>query len=242
MPHRHFNAFFALSLSARWIILGLAPLPAFSIAFAADNQFARPTIDGKRLDWCLNWGANCGEAAADAFCRRSGYGDASEWRQEADVGPTWVLGDQRDCPARDCDGFLSISCAPAAPSRTRPSASNVPAAPMAATISDKDPVAMQLQVCKAQSDEMRGELDRLKHQIGELQAQLVDATRKPYCSEDGSFSINPINNAKELCDPYLCNPVDGRCFTRCTISMGYCSRDFICNRKTEKCYDWNNPP
>ena len=190
-------------------------------AFAADKQFDRPAVDGKRLDWCLNWGENCGKPAADAFCKLNGYANATQWRVATSVGPTWVLGDQRSCGPRSCDGFASITCTGITGGRRAPS--------------ERDLTVFAQQTCESRLDDLEKENAQLLHQIGELQMQLADANRKPYCSDDRRFSINPINNASETCDPYACNSVDGRCHTRCSVTADYCGANGVCNREKEKC-------
>lgn len=84
--------------------------------YTPSKTFPHPMVDAThRLDWCLNWGAGCGQAAADAFCVNQGYGGASAFEQEADIGlttPTRVLGTGAVCDLGFCDGFLTITCAP----------------------------------------------------------------------------------------------------------------------------------
>jgi len=74
------------------------------------QAFDAPSLDDRRVDWCLHWGADCGEAAATAFCQRMGYEEASGWTVAEDVGPTWVLGDDKACTDPGCDGFEEIRC------------------------------------------------------------------------------------------------------------------------------------
>lgn len=82
-------------------------------AAGSPRRFANPSIDGKRLDWCLQWGRNCGKAAADAFCRENHYASAQSFNIARDIGdriPTFVLADRRMCNERACDGFAQITC------------------------------------------------------------------------------------------------------------------------------------
>lgn len=77
------------------------------------RQFDAPRIDGRRLDWCLHWGSQCGKPAADAFCRSQGYQASDRSTIAADIGandPTWVMGDAKTCSEKACDGFASIHC------------------------------------------------------------------------------------------------------------------------------------
>jgi hypothetical protein len=78
------------------------------------QTFSNPTIKGYRLDWCLNWATQCGEPAANAWCRTQGYKHAVRWDISSDVGassPTYVIGDRRVCNESFCDGFSMIECA-----------------------------------------------------------------------------------------------------------------------------------
>ncbi|HEX9789146.1 MAG TPA: hypothetical protein VGA60_00675, partial [Kiloniellales bacterium] len=66
-----------------------------------------------RLNYCLRWGADCGEPAATAWCRGQGFAKASDWRVDKNIGalfPTIVLADKRVCAQFPCDGFEAITC------------------------------------------------------------------------------------------------------------------------------------
>lgn len=81
------------------------------------QKFKEPRLvpGGPRIDWCLNWGTDCGEEAADAFCRRQGYARAVEggFKKDPDLSTvTVVQGSGRTCDGRDrhCDSFKKIKC------------------------------------------------------------------------------------------------------------------------------------
>ena len=78
---------------------------------ATAAQFTDPAWRGRRIDFCLHWGADCGQPAADEFCKRSGYARSTAWKPALKVGPTFVLGDNKACTDPGCDGFSSVSCA-----------------------------------------------------------------------------------------------------------------------------------
>jgi hypothetical protein len=66
---------------------------------------------GNRLDWCLTWGTQCGQPAADEFCRRRGFRLATSFSQAPRVGLTRVLQDNRMvCWGQPCDSFSYITC------------------------------------------------------------------------------------------------------------------------------------
>lgn len=80
---------------------------------ATSKEFSTPKWKDTRVDWCLHWGAACGEPAASEYCKRSGYAKATAWSQAEDVGdtgPTLVLGDDKLCTAPSCDSFAAITC------------------------------------------------------------------------------------------------------------------------------------
>jgi hypothetical protein len=65
---------------------------------------------GRRVDFCLHWFAECGQPAADQFCKLSGYTRSVAWTPAEKVGQTLVLGDNKPCNDARCDGFTPISC------------------------------------------------------------------------------------------------------------------------------------
>lgn len=105
------------------LLLG-AVLGLNSTAYARDSAretappevrkfYDHPTANGKRVDWCLKWGAECGKPAADAFCHTMGHKRAAEYEMDRDIGarsPTRTLGDGRVCADANCDGFTGIWC------------------------------------------------------------------------------------------------------------------------------------
>lgn len=91
------------------LLLAALALPAG----AATQVFNAPGVGGKRLDWCLKWGAQCGKPAADEFCRKQGFDAALGFQQAPKAGPTVVLGTGQAC-GPVCDAFQSIECTKAA--------------------------------------------------------------------------------------------------------------------------------
>lgn len=83
-----------------------APLEARTFAYPMQNLY--------RLNHCLNWQRDCGQAAAVAWCKAQGFAQAVDWRVEEDIGayfPTFVLGEKKVCALATCDGFEEITCA-----------------------------------------------------------------------------------------------------------------------------------
>jgi len=87
---------------------------AYGQAGAGGTQtYNQPTFNNYRVDWCLNWGTNCGGPAATEFCKRMGYSHATGWTPAHNIGsfsPTLVLGDGAVCNQPNCSGFDSVTC------------------------------------------------------------------------------------------------------------------------------------
>jgi len=73
--------------------------------------FPQAYWNGEAVDWCLNYGANCGQPAADRFCQLQGYSNAVNggWGQTT-VGRTLVIGDNRICTGA-CGQLVNVVCA-----------------------------------------------------------------------------------------------------------------------------------
>ena len=72
--------------------------------------FNNPTIGGVALDWCREWGANCGKPAADAFCQFHGYQESSNLAMRNDKPPTVVIRGGAFCQEDFCDRITSVAC------------------------------------------------------------------------------------------------------------------------------------
>jgi hypothetical protein len=84
--------------------------PAISNADFAVGQrgvFEHPRISGAIVDWCVSWGTNCGQAAADNFCRTQGYRRSIGYLTYA-PGRTNVAG--AICESPYCGGFSRVEC------------------------------------------------------------------------------------------------------------------------------------
>jgi hypothetical protein len=79
-------------------------------AFALEGTFNHPTYKKRaRLDVCFVWGKQCGQKAADTYCRAQGYQRATHFDTEP-ARPTRLASDGRVCDADFCVGFKSITC------------------------------------------------------------------------------------------------------------------------------------
>jgi hypothetical protein len=85
-----------------------------SFVLSQETQvFQNPTFEGKRLDVCLVWGDQCGQAAADAWCKTQGFDGAFAFEVDKAIGaqtPTIVMTDRKICDQPNCDGFKTITC------------------------------------------------------------------------------------------------------------------------------------
>lgn len=69
-----------------------------------------PLVDGMPLDFCLHWGRDCGEPAADAWCRAQGYAGASTYEVRPASPPTRVFASGQICDMVFCDRIISVTC------------------------------------------------------------------------------------------------------------------------------------
>ncbi len=76
--------------------------------------FTAPSIRNVRLDWCAHFGRDCGQVAADLFCREMQFERATRFAIDQNIGArgvdTLVFGDGALCHAPQCSGFRSITC------------------------------------------------------------------------------------------------------------------------------------
>jgi hypothetical protein len=104
-------------LAMRWFVtLFLFIIVALfcSTALAQDERtFPKPRWFDQRLDWCLYWGTECGQPAADNFCKRRRFTGARNFAADPNIGssePTSVSGTNQVCNQSFCTGFKFITC------------------------------------------------------------------------------------------------------------------------------------
>jgi hypothetical protein len=83
---------------------------ASAVLKALFHEFPAPLINGAGVDACLHWGTECGDAAANEFCKRQGYSQTSGYSYKVDSPPTLILGDNAICKDAGCDRFAAITC------------------------------------------------------------------------------------------------------------------------------------
>ncbi len=71
----------------------------------------QPEVDGELLDWCKFGARGCGQPAADAFCRASGYKRSVRFLQWINPNkPTRFIANGYSCNDPECDSFRWIEC------------------------------------------------------------------------------------------------------------------------------------
>lgn len=91
------------------------PPPETTTGPDGSTAYATPMIENEygklgNLDWCRDWGANCGKPAADAFCKMKGHGPSRSFTEAKDFGRTVVLSSRKTCDQPHCDAFSVIVC------------------------------------------------------------------------------------------------------------------------------------
>jgi hypothetical protein len=69
-----------------------------------------PKVGGVALDWCKTWATDCGQPAADYYCKKKGYKKTVGHRKENNIGYTKILKTGQICNISTCDSFESIKC------------------------------------------------------------------------------------------------------------------------------------
>ena len=80
---------------------------------AGTKTVEKPMFNGNRLGWCANWGADCGEPAAEAWCLAQGFASAASFTKAPRIGdksPTRLIATGAICDEAECDGFKEITC------------------------------------------------------------------------------------------------------------------------------------
>jgi hypothetical protein len=78
-----------------------------------EQTYFKPRWFDDRLDWCLNWASDCGQPAADNFCKRRRFTGAAAFEADPKIGRTErtrVSGTNQVCNEESCTGFKFITC------------------------------------------------------------------------------------------------------------------------------------
>lgn len=78
------------------------------------KDFNGPTLSvgGRQvpLDYCREWSANCGQAAANAFCVKEGFARALDFSIKPNSPPTVVISSMTVCDVPMCTKIASVKC------------------------------------------------------------------------------------------------------------------------------------
>ncbi|MFP4004878.1 MAG: hypothetical protein ACLFV8_13975, partial [Alphaproteobacteria bacterium] len=100
---------------------GLSTTPPKKTAPPGDRTYHYPKLGGIAMDWCRRWARECGQPAADEFCRREGYRRAGYWSKNnhwtnqyicpGNVCKTRIIMNYSQvCHGKDCRGMTRIIC------------------------------------------------------------------------------------------------------------------------------------
>jgi hypothetical protein len=81
-----------------------------SSVFYSNLIFVPIGLTAVPLDWCRDWGVNCGKPGADAYCHQKGFGAAKRFEIAENIGRTATFTEHKICNNPDCDGFNMIEC------------------------------------------------------------------------------------------------------------------------------------
>lgn len=74
------------------------------------KKFVYPRYNNYRVAWCYNEHKGCGMRAAKSFCRRLGYMQAKQFKQEKAIHASKTIGSEKLCFGPACNGFQYIVC------------------------------------------------------------------------------------------------------------------------------------
>ncbi len=92
---------------------------AFTVVLvSADGKhatYSEPSIratngETVRLDWCREWGANCGRPVAEAYCKAKGFAFVDKFSSAGITKRTGIISTGEICAGDLCTGFREISC------------------------------------------------------------------------------------------------------------------------------------
>lgn len=73
-------------------------------------SYASTRMDSGNLDYCLSYGTDCGQPAADAWCQQQGFSSATSFEVSWGSPPTVILSTGEICDGAHCDQISSVTC------------------------------------------------------------------------------------------------------------------------------------
>jgi hypothetical protein len=118
IPNAHVQQVLTQGISAQPGAVAPAAAPAAAAPAAAapataaptSSYVENPTMSGVAVDICLTWATDCGQPAADAYCRAAGYAVASNFTPRPHAQQTYVIGSGQICNGDFCTAFGSVTC------------------------------------------------------------------------------------------------------------------------------------
>lgn len=75
------------------------------------KTYKNPKVGRYALDYCREFGQNCGQPAANAYCKQHGWDYAKAYKINRDLPPTKTIGDRKICTHEGCDKLTDVTCA-----------------------------------------------------------------------------------------------------------------------------------
>jgi hypothetical protein len=85
------------------------PKPVHAYSYRL-RRYVFPRFNHYRVDWCYDGHKYCGKKPAFSFCRRMGYNAVRHYKQQAAIGATQAIGNQKLCFGNTCKGYAYIDC------------------------------------------------------------------------------------------------------------------------------------
>ena len=99
----------------RFFLIAALSLLSISAAEAKNTTYDNPRFysNGLPIDWCLYPAKQCGEAAAQYFCKSMNAGSAISFKGGRVNSRTYIQGTGTICSTKEydhCDAFIQIVC------------------------------------------------------------------------------------------------------------------------------------